>query len=46
MTAGLELRLARLFERGRAFVVAFDHGLVMGPMKGSRGRGARGEPNC
>ncbi|PSN90335.1 aldolase [Candidatus Marsarchaeota G2 archaeon OSP_D] len=34
MTAGLELRLARLFERGRAFVVAFDHGLVMGPMKG------------
>jgi class I fructose-bisphosphate aldolase len=34
MNAGLELRLARLFERGRAFVVAFDHGLVMGPMKG------------
>jgi len=34
MSAGMELRLARLFERGRAFVVALDHGLVMGPMKG------------
>ncbi len=30
----MDIRCARLFERGRAFVVAFDHGLVMGPMRG------------
>jgi len=26
--------MRRLFERGRAFVVALDHGLVMGPLRG------------
>ena len=31
---GLEIRMRRLFERKRAFVVALDHGLVMGPLKG------------
>jgi len=31
---GSEIRMARLFEKGRAFVVALDHGLVMGPLKG------------
>ena len=31
---GFEIRMARLFEKGRAFVVALDHGLVMGPLKG------------
>ncbi|WP_338599320.1 class I fructose-bisphosphate aldolase [Sulfolobus tengchongensis] len=31
---GLEIRIAKLFEKGRAFVVALDHGLVMGPIKG------------
>ncbi|QKR00043.1 aldolase [Metallosphaera tengchongensis] len=32
--SGLEIRLKRLFSRGKAFVVALDHGLVMGPLKG------------
>ncbi|MBW9140697.1 MAG: aldolase [Candidatus Aramenus sp.] len=32
--SGLDIRLRRLFERGNAFVVALDHGLVMGPLKG------------
>ncbi|BBG24739.1 class I fructose-bisphosphate aldolase [Sulfuracidifex tepidarius] len=32
--SGLEIRLKRLFQNERAFVVALDHGLVMGPMKG------------
>jgi len=32
--AGLEIRTSRLFEKGKAFVVALDHGLVMGPLKG------------
>ncbi|BCU69381.1 class I fructose-bisphosphate aldolase [Stygiolobus caldivivus] len=31
---GLEIRMKKLFERNRAFVVALDHGLVMGPLKG------------
>ena len=31
---GKEIRIRRLFERGKAFVVALDHGLVMGPLKG------------
>lgn len=31
---GLEIRVRKLFERGKAFVVALDHGLVMGPLKG------------
>ncbi|AGE70394.1 class I fructose-bisphosphate aldolase [Sulfolobus acidocaldarius] len=31
---GFEIRMKRLFERGKAFVVALDHGLVMGPLKG------------
>jgi len=31
---GLEIRMTKLFEKGRAFVVALDHGLVMGPLKG------------
>lgn len=34
MSVGKEIRTSRLFEHGRAFVVAFDHGLVMGPLKG------------
>ncbi|MEM0119984.1 MAG: aldolase [Thermoprotei archaeon] len=34
MSVGIELRLAKLFERGKAFVVAFDHGVTMGPMRG------------
>lgn len=32
--SGLDIRLRRLFEKGKAFVVALDHGLVMGPLKG------------
>ncbi len=32
--SGLDIRLRRLFEKGNAFVVALDHGLVMGPLKG------------
>jgi len=32
--SGLEIRMRRLFCHGKAFVVALDHGLVMGPMKG------------
>ncbi|MCI2414249.1 MAG: aldolase [Candidatus Aramenus sp.] len=32
--SGLDIRVKRLFERGNAFVVALDHGLVMGPLKG------------
>jgi len=32
--SGLEIRMNKLFEKGRAFVVALDHGLVMGPLKG------------
>ncbi|EWG07419.1 MAG: Fructose-bisphosphate aldolase [Candidatus Aramenus sulfurataquae] len=32
--SGLDIRLRRLFERGNAFVVALDHGLVMGPLRG------------
>ncbi len=31
---GKEIRLARLFSRGKAVVVALDHGGYMGPMKG------------
>jgi class I fructose-bisphosphate aldolase len=31
---GFEIRIRRIFERGKAFVVALDHGLVMGPLKG------------
>ncbi|MEJ2777841.1 class I fructose-bisphosphate aldolase [Stygiolobus sp. RP850M] len=31
---GLEIRMRKLFEKNRAFVVALDHGLVMGPLKG------------
>ncbi|MEM0065289.1 MAG: aldolase [Metallosphaera sp.] len=31
---GLDIRLKRLFSRGKVFVVALDHGLVMGPLKG------------
>jgi len=31
---GLEIRMKKLFEKGKAFVVALDHGLVMGPLKG------------
>ncbi|AKA73340.1 aldolase [Saccharolobus solfataricus] len=31
---GSEIRMAKLFDKGRAFVVALDHGLVMGPLKG------------
>lgn len=32
--SGSTIRLKRLFEKGKAFVVALDHGLVMGPLKG------------
>jgi class I fructose-bisphosphate aldolase len=32
--SGLQIRLKRLFHKGKAFVVALDHGLVMGPMRG------------
>ncbi len=32
--SGLEIRMRNLFQYGKAFVVALDHGLVMGPMKG------------
>jgi class I fructose-bisphosphate aldolase len=31
---GKEIRISRLFHRGKAFVVALDHGFVMGPLKG------------
>ncbi|MCG2871822.1 MAG: class I fructose-bisphosphate aldolase [Sulfolobales archaeon] len=34
MSVGKEIRTRRLLERGKAFVVALDHGLVMGPLKG------------
>ncbi|MFP3226266.1 MAG: class I fructose-bisphosphate aldolase [Sulfolobaceae archaeon] len=37
--SGLEIRMRRLFEKGKAFVVALDHGLVMGPLKGIEGVG-------
>ncbi|EZQ10858.1 aldolase [Candidatus Acidianus copahuensis] len=32
--SGLNIRMRRLFQNGKAFVVALDHGLVMGPLKG------------
>ncbi|AWR94293.1 class I fructose-bisphosphate aldolase [Acidianus brierleyi] len=32
--SGINIRINRLFERKNAFVVALDHGLVMGPLKG------------
>ncbi|MCH1770996.1 MULTISPECIES: class I fructose-bisphosphate aldolase [Metallosphaera] len=32
--SGLDIRLKKLFHRGKAFVVALDHGLVMGPLRG------------
>ncbi|ARM76227.1 class I fructose-bisphosphate aldolase [Acidianus manzaensis] len=32
--SGLDIRLKRLFEKGKTFIVALDHGLVMGPLKG------------
>lgn len=31
---GKEIRLGRLFQERNAFVVALDHGMVMGPLKG------------
>lgn len=32
--SGKEIRLARLFSRGKAIIVALDHGGYMGPLKG------------
>ncbi len=32
--SGLDIRLKRLFSRGKAFIVALDHGLVMGHLRG------------
>ena len=32
--SGKEIRLAKLFSRGKAVVVALDHGGYMGPIKG------------
>ncbi|BCU66580.1 aldolase [Sulfolobales archaeon HS-7] len=34
MMIGKEIRLGKLFSRRRAFIVALDHGVVMGPMRG------------
>lgn len=34
MSSGKKVRLSRIFRRGRALIVAIDHGLKAGPLKG------------